>query len=54
LAFRLFEEARRLIFGSLSSEKPLAISRPAMNSSKRSAMSGLLSLRRASGLTSAG
>ena len=40
--------------GSFSSEKPLAISRPAMNSSKRSVTAGFASLRRASGETSVG
>jgi hypothetical protein len=40
--------------GSLSSEKPLAISRPTMKSSKRSVIAGLSLLARASGETSAG
>jgi hypothetical protein len=54
LAFACSRKRAAWSSGSFSSEKPLAISRPAMNSSKRSAISGLLSLRRASGLTSAG
>src|SRR6478736_4832481 len=40
--------------GSLSSEKPLANSRPVMNSSKRSVTAGLASLARARGETSVG
>jgi len=40
--------------GSFSSEKPLANSRPVMNSSKRSVISGSWSDERASGETSAG
>ncbi|CPM29496.1 Uncharacterised protein [Bordetella pertussis] len=40
--------------GSLSSEKPLAISRPVMNSSKRSVMPSRVSEARARGETSTG
>gem|GEM_PF-3742197 len=45
---------RRWSTGSFSSEKALAISRPAMNISKRSVRSGLASLRRDRGEMSVG